>query len=107
LHPIQSIDGHPNTKSAIVDYRELTSDSAAAIERLYHDLDLPMTEEFRETLAAQGKRERKHNPDHAYSLEQFGLESDSIRTELEVLFDRFGWDKDDATEANDGAAGPA
>ena len=107
LHPIESIDRHPNTKGAIVDYRELTSDPAAAIERLYRDLELPMTDEFRETLVAQGKRERKHNPKHAYSLEEYGLESDSIRNRLAVLFDRFGWDQDDQPESSDGAAGSA
>mgnify|MGYP001086428106 FL=1 len=98
LHPIEALDANPNTKAAIIDYRDLTSDPAATIEKLYSDLDLPMTKQYQEVLAQQGKRERKHNAKHEYSLEQFGLEADEIRTRLDVLFDRFGWE-DEAPDA--------
>ena len=101
LHPIEALDANPNTKAAIIDYRDLTSDPAATIEKLYSDLDLPMTEEYREVLAQQGKRERKHNAKHEYSLDQFGLKADEIRTRLDVLFDRFGWE-DEAPVAGGG-----
>ena len=101
MHPIEALDATPNTKAAIIDYRDLTSDPAATIEKLYSDLDLPMTEEYREVLAQQGKRERKHNAKHEYSLEQFGLKADEIRTRLDVLFDRFGWE-DEAPDAGGG-----
>jgi hypothetical protein len=96
LHPIEALDSHPQTMGAIVDYRELTSDPATTIEQVYRDLDLPMTEEFREALAGEGKREMKHKTRHTYSLEQFGLEADSIRRELDPLFERFGWDDESA-----------
>jgi len=91
LHPIEALDAHPATKGAIVDYRDLTSDPAATIERLYQDLDLPMSDEYREVLAGEGKRERKHDAKHEYSLEEYGLEADAIHQELGGLFERFGW----------------
>ena len=93
LHPVEALEAHPKTKSAIVDYRELTADPAATIERLYGDLGLPMSEEYREILAGEGKRELKHKTRHSYSLEKFGLEADSIRDHLGPLIDRFGWDE--------------
>lgn len=92
-HPIEFLDAHPNVKGAIVDYRDLTADPAATIEKLYQDLDLPMTSEFREQLSLQGKREREHKTRHTYSLEEFGLEPEAIRTNLAELFERFGWDR--------------
>lgn len=92
-HPIEFLDANPNVKGAIVDYRDLTADPAATIEKLYQDLDLPMTAEFREQLAQQGKREREHKTRHTYSLEEFGLEPEAIRTNLAELFERFGWDR--------------
>jgi len=91
-HPIEFLDAHPQVKGAIVDYRDLIADPEAAIERIYRDLDLPMTPEFRETLAQQGKREREHTSRHHYSLEEFGLEPEAIRENLAELFERFGWD---------------
>ena len=103
LHPIETLDASPEVRSAIVDYRDLTSDPAAAIERVYRDLDLPMTDELREALASEGKRERAHKTRHDYSLEKFGLEADAIRTELGVLFDRFQWE-DEGQGAEAGAS---
>ena len=98
-HPLETLEAHPEVPAAVVDYRDLTSDPAAAIERVYQDLGLPMTDAFREQLAGEGKRERKHKTRHSYSLEEFGLEAESIRDELADLFERFQWEADDAPPA--------
>ena len=95
-HPLDTLEANPGTKGAVVDYRDLTSDPAATIERIYQDLGLPMSDDFREVLAGEGKRERKHKTSHTYSLEEFGLEGDVIREKLGDLFERFQWDADDA-----------
>ena len=75
-----------------MDYRDLTSDPAATVERVYQDLGMQMSGAFRELLAGEGKRERKQQTGHTYSLEEFGLEGDVIREQLADLFDRFQWD---------------
>lgn len=95
LHPLEVLEGHPDTASAIVDYRDVTSDASSAIRRLYADLGLPVGDAYRAFLEAQGKRERKHASGHSYSLEEFGLRADEIRTRLAPLFDRFAWDAQD------------
>lgn len=104
MHPIDAIDAHPETPHAIVDYRDLTSDPAATIEGIYRDLDLPLSDAFREHLAGQGKRERQHKTSHSYSLEEFGLEADAIRKRLDVLFARFDWDEAPSTDRADSPA---
>ncbi|MEZ4333207.1 MAG: sulfotransferase [Myxococcota bacterium] len=91
-HPLEFLSTHPEVKGAVVDYRDLTADPAGTIEKLYQDLELPMTDEYRAFLATQAKRERKHDRRHTYSLEEFGLEPEAIRTNLAELFERFGWD---------------
>ncbi|MFO0690931.1 MAG: sulfotransferase [Myxococcota bacterium] len=91
-HPLEFLEAHPEVKGAVVDYRDLTSDPAATIEKLYQDLGLPMSSEYREWLAGQAKREREHKTRHTYSLEEFGLEAEAIRKNLAPLFERFGWD---------------
>ncbi|MEE3329371.1 MAG: sulfotransferase [Myxococcota bacterium] len=100
-HPLDALEAHPEVPRAIVDYRDLTADPAATIERVYHDLKLPITDDFRAKLAGEGKREEKHSTRHSYSLEEFGLEADSIRRELAPLFERFQWD-DRQTEQRQG-----
>ena len=79
--------------------RDLTADPAASIERLYRELDLPMSDAYRDLLASEGKRARDHKPRHTYSLAEFGLEAGAIRTELATLFERFQWDADDPVSA--------
>ncbi len=91
-HPLEVLDAHPEVRGSVVDYRDLVSDPAATIERIYRDLELPMTPEYRELLAREGKREKQHRTRHTYSLEEFGLEADAIRQELSDLFERFQWD---------------
>lgn len=98
LHPLRVLERHPETPQAIVDYRDLTSRPAETIERVYQQLGFEMSPEYREVLLAEGKRARKHETSHRYSLEEYGLEADEIRVQLAELFERFGWD-DPATSA--------
>ena len=92
LHPPEVLARHTETRSAIVDYRELVADPAKTVTGLYERLDLPMTPAYRTTLEAAAKRSGKHASGHHYSLEMFGLEADVIRTRLADLFDAYGWD---------------
>jgi hypothetical protein len=103
LHPIEYLDAHQEVSGSIVDYRDLLSDPAATIERIYRDLGWTMSDEFRETLAGEGKRAREHRSRHRYSLEEFGLEKDAIRRELADLFDRFQWDSEEGASPEKGA----
>jgi hypothetical protein len=95
-HPLETLEAHPETRGAVVDYRDLIADPAATIERVYQDLELPMSIGFREILASEGKRERRHQRRHSYSLQEFGLEGDVIRQQLGDLFERFQWEADGA-----------
>lgn len=94
LHPLEVMEASPSTPSAVVDYREATTDPVSAIRRLYADLGLEMTTQYQTFLEAQGKRERKHRSGHSYSLEEFGLDADEIHTRLAGLFERFHWEED-------------
>ena len=104
-YPLEVLERHPETPRAIVDYRDAVADPAATIERVYEQLGFPITPEFREVLVAEGKRARRHKSGHSYSLAEFGLEADEIRTQLADLFERFGWDEGAAgTPADQGGA---
>jgi hypothetical protein len=92
--PEQALARHPGTPVAIIDYRELVSAPRATIEKVYTDLGIPMTAQTQAFLAAEDARARKHETEHRYSLEEFGLAHDEIRRRLAPLFERFGWDDD-------------
>ena len=99
LHPIEFLDAHPEVPGSIVDYRDLISEPAATIEKIYRDLGWTMSDAYREILAGEGKRAQDHKTRHTYSLEEFGLEADAIRTELASLFERFQWEADRSDRA--------
>jgi len=91
-HPFAVLARHPDTPQAIVDYAELVAHPKSTVEDVYARLGLPVSAELSAVLAAEESRARAHKSAHRYSLEEFGLTSDSIRTRLADLFDRFGWD---------------
>jgi hypothetical protein len=93
--PLEVIARHPQTPHAILDYRDVVADPAATIERTYQQLGFPMSPEYRELLLAEGARARQHVSGHSYSLEEFGLEADAIRSRLADLFEQYRWDEAD------------
>ena len=92
LYPFEVLARHPEVRRAVIDYRDVVSDPAATIEGVYRALGFEMTPELRDRLLAEGKRAREHRSGHRYSLAEFGLEADAIRTGLAELFERYGWD---------------
>ena len=97
--PEQALARHPQTRRAIVDYRDLVAAPRATIERVYADLAIPMSTQMQDFLAAEEAKARSHETTHRYSLEEFGLAEGEIRQRLAPLFDRFGWDAEPAASA--------
>jgi hypothetical protein len=93
-HPLDVLDAHPEVPSAIVDYRDLVTNPAATMLRVYDEIEIGMVAEQEKALADEKGREYRSG--HTYSLEEFGLEADEIRTRLAPLFDRFDWESDHA-----------
>jgi hypothetical protein len=91
LHPLEVLAKHPETRHAIVDYRELVSEPRRAVGAVYEALGIPLAPEYEKILDAEQARARKHESGHRYSLEEFGLDKDAIERELAGLFARYGW----------------
>jgi hypothetical protein len=89
-HPLDVLDAHPEVPSAIVDYSDLVTNPAATMLRVYDEIEIGMVAEQEKALAEEEGREYRSG--HTYSLEEFGLDADEIRTRLAPLFDRFGWE---------------
>jgi hypothetical protein len=91
-YPLEVLARKPEVPHAVIDYRDLLWEPAATIERVYRELGFDLSPGYREVLLDEGKRASKHKSGHRYSLEEFGLEANAIRSELAELFDRFGWE---------------
>jgi hypothetical protein len=91
-HPLDVLDAHPEVPSMIVNYCDLVTDPAGTVRRAYAEMGMDMVPEQEKALADEKGREYRSG--HTYSLEEFGLEADDIRTRLAPLFERFGWESD-------------
>lgn len=88
-HPLEVLARHPETRSCVVDYRELVGQPATTMRRVYDELDLDMPADVAAVISAS--RGQGHETTHSYSLAEFGLDPQAIHTSLAVLFDQFGW----------------
>jgi hypothetical protein len=62
-----------------VDFRDTVSDPIGVVERIYHEIGMPMTDLARAQIRAYGDTHpREGRPKHAYTLEQFGFTEEEI-----------------------------
>ena len=99
-HPLAVLARHPETRSAVVDYRELVAEPKRSVEEVYAALGFPVSSGYAAVLESEQKRARQHETGHRYSLEEFGLEAGEIRRRLAPLFERYGWDDAPADAAS-------
>lgn len=92
-HPLDVLAAHPDTRSCVVDYRDLVADPATTLRRVYDSLDLELSPAAAEAFDAQIKN--PHASSHRYDLEEFGLDRDEIRLRLADLFAEYDWKEDD------------
>lgn len=94
LYPLEALARRPDVPCALVDYRDLVAEPARTIEDVHAALGLEMTETLRRGLKEEQERARRHETEHRYSLQEFGLDDGEIHARLSPLFERFGWAKE-------------
>ena len=92
-YPLEVLARHPETRHAVVDYRELVAEPKRVIERVYAELGFRVEPDYERVLVAEQQQAKQHKTDHSYSLEEFGLQGNEIRAALADLFERFHWDE--------------
>jgi hypothetical protein len=90
-HPLDVLARHPETRHALVDYRELVAEPKRTVVAVYEALGLPVSAGFEALLDEEQKRARRHESGHDYSLAEFGLDAGAIERELAPLFERYQW----------------
>jgi hypothetical protein len=91
-YPLEVLARHPETRSAVVDYRALVERPKQAVEGVYAELGFEPSPAYRKALLEEEARSKGHRGEHVYSLGEFGLEPGEIRARLGDLFERYGWD---------------
>ena len=77
---LQVRDSLPPGTFIDVDFSDTVSDPIGVVERVYHEIGMPMTERARSQIGAYMKTHpREGRPTHTYTLEQFGFTEEEIR----------------------------
>jgi hypothetical protein len=77
------------TQYHCIDYRDLTRDPKAALEKLYAHFGWTMSDACRARLTAAMQTQREFKSKHDYTLEEFGLSKEWIQEELGPLLDHY------------------
>ena len=72
-----------------IDYRDLSRDPKAVLEKLYEHFGWKMSDTFRAKLAEATQRQGEFKSQHHYTLEEFGLSKEWIQEELGPLLDHY------------------
>ncbi len=76
----------PENRCAWVTMKDLKSDLTGSLTAAYRRLGLPLDEDFQRRLVAATSLARTYRSGHRYSLEQFGLEPESIDPDLAGVY---------------------
>lgn len=74
----------------LIEYPDLVADPAAAVLRIYAHFGWEPSPEFRERLAAAGRREESFRSAHRYSLEEYGLSRGWIEEQIDDVLEARG-----------------
>lgn len=90
--PRAALEQHPETPSMVVDYRNLVAHPKETIEKLYHALNLPMTDAYAAILEERDAKSRKHRTKHSYSAREFGMDVNKMHRELAEFYEEYQWE---------------
>ena len=90
LHPWNELKASDNDWLA-VRYEELIDRPLDIVSSVYSSFDIEMGEAERESLLKEQQKNKSYRAEHIYSLEEFGLTYQEIRSSLEPLFEKYQW----------------
>jgi hypothetical protein len=91
-HLLRSLTPLSDDRHAFVPLHLLKQDVAGQLLHIYERFGWDPGPEFRERLSVESTRSREYRSQHRYSLDEFGIEDEEIRTRFRDLNERFGFE---------------
>ena len=93
-HLTDSLSPLPASEHTFVRFDDLTENPQGVVQTLYERLQYDISVGYSASLQLQHDRAKGYQSRHHYSLEQFGLSPQSIRSDLSRVFERFDFQSD-------------
>jgi hypothetical protein len=97
-YAIETLSQLPDDRWAIVEYTDLVADPKASVEKVYDRLNLTVSPDFAQRLAAERTRQKRYQSSNVYSLAEFGLSEAELFEKLPGIIERFGFRPEDVPE---------
>lgn len=97
-HALTVLPDLPDDRHAFVPLRELREDARRVVLRIYERFGWSAGPDFRRQLDEARVRGRSHESRHRYTLEEFGLSEDGVRSRFSGLTRRFGYGPESSTD---------
>uniref|UniRef100_A0A832A3K4 Sulfotransferase n=1 Tax=Desulfacinum infernum TaxID=35837 RepID=A0A832A3K4_9BACT len=96
LYPLRCFETFPKGSYVLVKYDDLMRHPKKEILRIYKTLGFAVSERFEQILDEEEEKARRYKSEHVYSLAALRISRDRILSDLQEIFQRFGF----ATETN-------
>ncbi|MEJ2447836.1 MAG: sulfotransferase [Anaerolineales bacterium] len=91
-YPLGVLESLPENQAVIVKFDDLVSDAEAAVQKIYYQLGISLSENFRKVLAVETVHARNHKSDHHYSLEEMGIKPQQMVAEFADVIHEFNFE---------------
>ena len=99
-YPLARLGRAPQSSYEIISYEDLISAPGPAIQTLYRKFSFEITAKYQKTLNEEEKKSVSYKSRHSYSLDQFRITREQIVSDLQDIFDRFGFDTGEEKKDN-------
>ncbi|MBX3245580.1 MAG: sulfotransferase [Myxococcales bacterium] len=89
---LEARDSLPPESFFVVRYEELVQDVRPIVRAIYEWLGLPMSEAHAAKLEAFAAKQQSYESKHEYSLEQFGLTKEWVKSQIPEVYAAFGYE---------------
>jgi omega-hydroxy-beta-dihydromenaquinone-9 sulfotransferase len=83
----------PRNQWYTLKYEDLTERPKQEVIKIYEHFGMSVSPAFSERLEKAGKRAKRYESSHKYTLEQYGMKKADVLSKLEPIFDLYGFEK--------------
>jgi omega-hydroxy-beta-dihydromenaquinone-9 sulfotransferase len=89
----ENIKKLPRKQWYTLKYEDLTANPKEEVVKIYQHFGMPVSEAFNKRLDAAGRRAKKYESSHHYTLQQYGMSKEDVLQKLEPIFDLYKFEK--------------
>ena len=88
-YPLSVLKTLPDSRQVVIGFEQLVANADQTVRNIYQQLNLKISPEFNQVLESETAAARNYHSSHHYSLAEFGLTADQIKSEFSFVYEEF------------------